>query len=358
MRRSAPQYSVAVTGLNATDDPNPGINVIRSLREKEGWWGKLKIIGLAYDALDTGIYSPDLVDEVYLLPYASQGAASLLHRMREIRQRTPIDVVIPTLDGELLNFCRAEPVLSTMGIRLLLPAEDQLKLHFKHALSEFCEAHDIPTPRTLLIHESAQLEEAVKFLGFPLVLKGILHEAHVTRTLSQAQAYSEVIRANWGLPLLAQEYIPGEGGGVIALCDTKSRPQGMVAMKKLGVTDKGKAWAGVTVRDEELLKLSERILREMKWVGPAELEFVRHAESGKPYLLEINPRFPTWVYLASRAGQNLPVMAVQLAMGLAVRRFDSYHEGVIYVRHAQDIICSVDQLAQVSSHGELVLHKN
>ncbi|MBI3953755.1 MAG: ATP-grasp domain-containing protein [Chloroflexi bacterium] len=352
------KYHVAVTGLNATDDPNPGLGVIRSLREKEGWEGQLRVIGLAYDALDTGIHSPELVDEVYLLPYASQGTASLIHRLREIRQKTRIDVVIPTLDGEQLNFCQAAPILRTIGIRMLLPSESQIRLHFKHTLADFCLAHEIPTPRTLVIYESRQLEEAIGTLGYPLVLKGILHEAHMAYTYHQAQAYFEVLRARWGVPLVAQEHIAGDGGGVIALCDRKSKPVGMVAMKKLATTDKGKAWSGVTVKDEELLRLSTRILEDLKWVGPAELEFVRQAGSGKPYLLEINPRFPNWAYLAARAGQNLPAAAVQLALGKAVTCADGYQEGVIYVRHAQDIVCSMDQLAQIASRGELVLRKS
>ncbi len=352
------KYRVAVTGLNATDDPNPGLAVIRSLREQEQWKGQLRIIGLAYDALDTGIHSPGVIDEVYLLPYASQGTASLIHRLREIRQRTRIDVVIPTLDGEQLNFCQAEPVLKTMGIHMLLPSESQLKLHFKHALAEFCQAYDISAPRTLMIHDSGQLKDAFSELGYPVVLKGILHEAHIAHTLGQAQAYFDLLRFRWGLPLLAQEYVPGEGGGVVALCDRRSRPVGLVAMKKLAVTDKGKAWAGITVKDEELLQLSAKVLEKLKWVGPAELEFVRHAETAKPYLLEMNPRFPTWVYLAARAGQNLPAAAVQMALGRRVPPFDGYQDGVIYVRHSEDIICSLDQLAQVASRGELVFSKN
>jgi len=57
------------------------------------------------------------------------------------------------------------------------------------------------------------------------------------------------------------------------------------------------------------------------------------------------------------AGQNLPAAAVQLALRKTVEPFNGYKEGIIYVRHAQDIICSMEQLAQVASRGELVLTK-
>jgi carbamoyl-phosphate synthase large subunit len=351
-------YHIAVTGLNATDDPNPGLAVIQSLRAKKNWDGQLKIIGLAYDALDTGIHDSELIDEVYLMPYAPQGAGALLHRLREVRQKTPIDVLIPTLDGELLNFCQAEPVLRTLGIHMLLPSENQLRHHFKHMLFEFCSTHDIPTPKTMLIYEAKQLSQAFSELGTPVVLKGILHDAHVAHTLTQAEAYFDLLRGRWGLPLVAQEYIPGDGRPVLALCDKRSRTIGMVAMRKLAITEKGKAWAGVTIKDEELLELSSKVLQALHWVGPTELEFVRHAQTGRPYLLEINPRFPSWTYLATGAGQNLPATLVHLVLGKRVLPFKGYEEGIIYVRHAQDIICSLDRLAQLTSQGELVLRKN
>ena len=60
------KLNIAVTGLNATDNPAPGIPVIRSVRHDLKNIGK--IIGLTYDAFDTGIYDGDLLDEVYLIP--------------------------------------------------------------------------------------------------------------------------------------------------------------------------------------------------------------------------------------------------------------------------------------------------
>ena len=45
--------TVAVTGLNATDNPAPGVPVIRAVRAGAG--ERCRIIGLAYDPLDPGI---------------------------------------------------------------------------------------------------------------------------------------------------------------------------------------------------------------------------------------------------------------------------------------------------------------
>jgi carbamoyl-phosphate synthase large subunit len=96
---------------------------------------------------------------------------------------------------------------------------------------------------------------------------------------------------------------------------------GAVIMKKLFLTDKGKAWAGVTINNEEAKNISKKILDYIKWNSGCELEFIIENKTGKMYLLEINPRFPAWVYLATAAGQNLPEALLKLSLGEKVIHF-------------------------------------
>jgi len=46
-----PKVTLAVTGLNNTDNPGPGVPVIRSIRESEAF--DLTVIGLAYETFGT-----------------------------------------------------------------------------------------------------------------------------------------------------------------------------------------------------------------------------------------------------------------------------------------------------------------
>jgi hypothetical protein len=47
-------------------------------------------------------------------------------------------------------------------------------------------------------------------------------------------------------------------------------------------------------------------------IGASEIEIIKD-KSGRLYIVEINPRFPAWVYLAVASGQNMPEAAVKLA---------------------------------------------
>jgi len=348
------QCNVAVSGLNVADDPAPGIAVIRSIRESGQWEGK--IIGLAYDALDTGIYDERLLDEVYLLPYPFDGFA-LLQRLRDITQKTRIDVLVPLLDLELLNLPSLEPSLKEIGISLLLPPISKVRMHFKLKLAEFCQSNEIKYPKQIAVTSLDTIAPNITELGTPVVIKGVIHESHLAFSAEEALIYFNRIKMRWGLPVIMQEYIQGEEYNTDCLTDREGKLIGAVAMRKLGVSDKGKAWSGATVNDEELLNLSQDILRKLNWVGPVELEFIKQQSSGDYYLLEINPRFGTWIYLAANAGQNLPLATIQIAMGEKVEPFPPYETGLMFIRYSLDLICPMEHLASLITEGELIMHR-
>lgn len=342
-------WTVAVTGMNATDNPAPGTGVIRSLRADEEWSGR--VVGLAYDALDTAAYDDELVDEVHLIPYPGAGEGTVLRRILDIAQRTSIDVLIPTLDSELINFIRIAPELARHGIHTLLPQERCLRLRAKMDLYEFCRAHDFNSPQTVTLAQA----EAARHLPFPFpaAVKGMFHGAHVVKNGEEAAMAFEKIRGRWGLPVLAQQFVAGEEYDVLMLGDREGRLVGSVPMRKLGITDQGKAWSGVTIHDPRLARISEGIFEALEWSGPLELEFVRD-KTGDFHLIEINPRFPSWCFLGVGAGLNLPMATACLALGEDVDPLPEAVPGVTFVRHAVDLVCPLEYLERLVMSGSLV----
>ncbi|MCC7429663.1 ATP-grasp domain-containing protein [bacterium] len=348
--------NVAITGLHAADSPAPGVPVARSILHEGKWEGK--IIGLGYDSFDTGIYDKGLFDEIYLIPYPSEGEFNVLARIRQIHQKTKIDVLIPTLDAELNSFMRIRPELEEMGIKVLLPNDSSLKMRSKAVLSNFCEKYDIPFPRTKVIFDYAGISQAIEDFGFPIVVKGSFYDAYIAYSYNEAVIYFNKISSVWGLPIVVQEMIKGEEYDVCCLSDFHGKVIGKVPMRKLRLTPKGKAWAGVTILDKELLELSDKILERIHWNGPCELEFLKNEKNGKYYLIEINPRFPAWIYLSAGAGTNLPYTAVRIISGEHVEPLAPCKSGVIFVRHATDMICPLDYLESLTTKGELIFNKS
>lgn len=341
--------TVAVTGLNATDNPGPGVGVLRSLRDAGAAY---RLVGLAYDALDPGAYAKGVADDVFMIPYPSQGIEPFLNRLEYIQARTPIDVIIPTLDAELPSFISTQPKLRTLGIRCILPTQEQLDMRAKTRLARLGCLSGLTVPDEAVVGSAAEMSTIHKRIPFPFYVKGPFYGATLARTLDQAVAAFHKAMASWGPPIVVQQFIDGEEYNVVALGDGTGGLLGAVPMKKMALTDKGKGWAGITIGGTGLIDLANRFMKATRWAGGCELEIIRD-KKGTPHVIEVNPRFPAWVHLATAAGINMPHLLTELALGMRVLPQKEYKVGTMFVRISLDQIVNFNDFQRLMTAGEL-----
>ncbi|MDD3876810.1 MAG: ATP-grasp domain-containing protein [Bacteroidales bacterium] len=344
------KYCIAVTGLNAIDSPGPGISVIRGIRDSKDF--DCRIIGFAYESLEPGIYMHDIIDKTYQIPYPSSGTDALMERLNYIHATEGLDVIIPNFDAELYSFIKLEPKLKEMGIKVFLPTLEQFEERHKVNLPKFGQKYNIRVPFSREIFSSNEIYGLSKDFTYPLVVKGKYYDAYIAYSAEQAINYFGKISSKWGLPIVIQEFIKGTEYNVIGLGDGKGNTIAAVPMRKQYITDKGKAWGGITIEDKDLLKITDSFLSQTKWRGGFELEMMKSPKN-EYFLLEINPRIPAWVYLAVGAGQNIPEAVVKLALGEEVEPFKTYQTGKMFVRYSWDMIVDLDDFQKISTFGEL-----
>lgn len=329
--------TVAITGMNALpDNPGPGLAVARCLREAYG--NQLRIIGLSYDALDPGLYLHDYCDAAHLLSYPRNGADAILTRLAEIHFVEKIDVLIPCLDSELPLLVKLAPLLEEMGIRCFLPDAVQFSQRDKDRLEDLARIAGVKCPQTRRLN-SPEFFKTCERDGwtYPMVVKGVFYDARVVHNQDEARAAFYRIAAHWGLPVMVQRFIAGEEYNLTALGDGKGRMLGEVMMKKRAITAKGKAWAGISIHDDELAASARRLVAALKWKGPLEVEAMRDI-NGDYHLIEINPRFPAWIYLSHGVGRNLPALLLELALGNEPGEMPPPQTGVMFIRYAQETV--------------------
>jgi carbamoyl-phosphate synthase large subunit len=341
---------IAVTGLNAIDSPGPGVAVIRSIRECKDF--DVRIIGLSYESLEPGIYMHELVDKTYQIPYPSSGSENLLHRLGHIHQIENIDLVIPNFDAELFGFIKIKAELGKMGIRTFLPDLEEFETRHKTVLYKFGKKHHMMVPEDRLINQISELSKAADELEFPLVIKGKYYDATIVNTKEEAQKAFYKLQSKWGLPIIAQKFINGTEINIAVLGDGKGNTISVIPMRKLFITDKGKAWAGITIEDTSYIELAHKFIKATKWRGGCELEIMQ-SNDGTAYIMEVNPRFPAWIYLTAAAGQNQPAALVKMAIGETVVPFKEYEVGKMFIRYSWDLITDVSEFQKISGEGEL-----
>lgn len=348
---SSRKITVAITGLNNIDSPGPGIPVIRALKESTAY--DIRIVGLSYETLEPGIYMHDLVDKVYQLPLPTAGSAMLKERLAYIVAQEKIDVLIPNFDAELHSFIKLQHELkSELGIATFLPSVEQFEERHKSELNKFGDKHGVKVPRSFMVNQTSEIKKLEEKLDYPMVIKGRYYDAYIAANFEQASAYFYKIVAKWGYPIIVQEYVTGTEVNVTAIGDGKGKCIGAVPMRKLYITDKGKAWSGISLEDDTLLEISQRLIESCKWRGGCELEFIK-TKNNIYYLLEMNPRFPAWVYLANGCGQNHPEALVKMVLGEEVQPYTDYKSGKMFIRYSYDMIVDISEFQQISTTGEL-----
>ncbi len=346
--------TIAVTGLNATDNPAPGVGVLRALRLGDP---ESRLVGLAYDALDAGIYADGLTSDVFLIPYPSQGLEAFFSRLEYVHDKVGLDVIIPTLDAELPSFIDLEPRLRQLGIRLFLPTREQLDLRSKARLVDLGRKSGIVVPATAVVSDVEELGRVHEKVPYPFFVKGVFYGATLASTYEEAvHAFYKVV-SQWGLPVVVQATVRGEEFNVVGVGDGKGGLVGAVPMKKMVITDKGKGWAGITVRDPALAEVTQAFVKATSWRGPFEVEAMRDAE-GRYHLIEVNPRFPAWTFLSCAAGMNLPHAVAELAAGRPAPVFGDYKVGSMFVRIAIDQVASFADFQHMVTLGEVARTTN
>jgi len=344
------KITIAITGLNNTDNPGPGIPVVRGIRESDRF--DARIIGLAYENMEPGIYMEGALDKTYLIPYPSVGIDPFMDRILEIHKKDPVDLVIPNLDAELFTFMKAEALLRKNNISTYLPTLEQFEERQKGNLDSFGEKYGIDVPHSKSITSVNDIPELREEFEYPVLVKGKFYDAYIAYNSEQVINHFNKISAKWGLPVIIQEFIRGTEVNVVALGDGTGETIAAVPMRKQYITDKGKAWSGITLGDKKLLQITRDLFKQNKWKGGMELEMIK-TNQGIYYLIEINPRIPAWVYLAVGAGQNIPEALVRLAMGEKVEPMTTYEVGKMFIRYSYDLIGNISDFEKLSISGEL-----
>ncbi len=345
------KITVGVTGLNNIDSPGPGMPVIRALKESTDF--DFSIVGLSYETLEPGIYMHELLDKVYQLPLPSAGSSVLKERLQYIHQKEKLNVIIPNFDAELHNFIKIQHALkSEMEIATFLPSHESFEERQKSELNKFGEKYNVKVPKSYMINQILEFKEIEKDIHYPMVIKGRYYDAYIAYTYEQAVSYFYKITSKWGYPVIVQQFVTGTEVNVTAIGDGKGSCVGAVAMRKLYITDKGKAWSGIALEDNKLMQISSRVIENSKWRGGCELEFIKTNDK-EYYLLEMNPRFPAWIYLANGCGQNHPEALVKMALGEKVQPFAQYKSGKMFLRYSTDMIVDISEFEKISTTGEL-----
>ncbi|OHB88940.1 MAG: hypothetical protein A3E19_07075 [Planctomycetes bacterium RIFCSPHIGHO2_12_FULL_52_36] len=342
---------VGVTGLDVSDHPMSGLGIARCLKLHRD----IRLIGLTYNALSSGCYARDVFDEIHLINDPLRKGHKFFEDIVRLKEKNGLRVVIPSIPWEIPVYAESRNRFKQKKIGILLPKKENIVSTFDQRVTNYASISRIRIPLYVFVQDKRELAERVAALRFPIIIKSSAENC-VAYNITEARVFTDRLFDYGDVTLCIQEYVTGEEYSVAALADENHKLSGIVIVKKLVLTGQGTPWIVVSVYDKELASFTEGLVQYLKWVGPLELTLIREALCGTYSLIKFHPCFPSWIYLAPRVGQNLPLKVVKMTMGETTRGNTKYNTGIMYVRNAEDVVCDMRTVSTLTTSGRLIYH--
>ncbi|MCA0404240.1 MAG: ATP-grasp domain-containing protein [Proteobacteria bacterium] len=230
-----------------------------------------------------------------------------LNHLLKICQEKQIEILIPTVDVELLTIAENREKFEALGTKVPISSAKTLKTcRDKHELLLSCQNTHL-APKSSLLNKETNLD-SIDYPCFAKPRNGaggtgamVIHNQQELETLPKDDSY------------LIQELLPGEEYSVDVYI--KSDGKAIAAIPRLRMKiDSGIAVACRTENNSELVKLALEVAKLANITYVANIQF-KADKKGHFKLLEINPRFPGTLPLTIEAGVDIPKLLIQDVKG-------------------------------------------
>ncbi len=252
-------------------------------------------------------------------------------------EREAIDMVVPTVDSELIPLAAQRARFEAAGVRLVLAPLATLEVCLdKWALHARCHTQ-VRTPDTVLVDETFDPAR----VPLPAIVKP--RTGSGSRGIHLVQSIEELGRLERDGTLLVQELLPGAEYSLDVLATRAGRVIAVVPRERLKV-DSGIAVTSRTRHDERLQTIGREVAELIGLTGVANVQ-VKGDVHGEPALLEVNPRFPGTMALTVASGPDMPWLCVADALGEAMPGEKLPFAEIAMVRFLQERFLSFDEIS-------------
>lgn len=329
------QPRVLITGAGGP----AAVAAIRSLT------GRAEIFAVDIDPLGVGLY---LVDADHRTLVRRGDDPAFVDHLLSLATRWDIDVVIPTVDSELIPVAASIDRFTAAGQAVMVPSLASLqrtvdKWALIDGLSTSAPGSDA-IPTTMLIGADFDVASwAAAGETWPAIVKPRLGSGGRGVALIGGP---DVLTVPFDSTHILQQLLPGEEISVDVLARRSGGVVAAVPRLRLKV-DSGIAVAGETIHDAGAIAMAREVVESVGLAGPLNVQFKRSV-TGDWKLLEINPRLPGSSPLTMAAGVDF--VGIALADLLGEHIDDSYEFiDVAMVRHWEDIAIPAGEFARTES---------
>jgi len=258
---------------------------------------------------------------------------ALYDDLENVIRRENIQMVLPFVDPAIGVASQLKKRMPDLYIPC--SSDEICEVMFDKALSaDWFESQNIPVPKTFRPGED---------LFFPLIAKprgGSASKGIVV--IRNQDEYVSFVQNQHADEFLMQQYI--ENGEEFTVDAFVSQQQTLIsAVPRIRLEQAGgEAVRSLTVHDDEVENLSQKILQTGAFTGPVTIQFIRDRKSGDTFVMEINPRYGGAVITSFAAGADTTHCLVDEWDGKSISPITDWKANVLMTRYFKEVIFYAD----------------
>lgn len=256
-------------------------------------------------------------------------AADYISQLLSICEAEHIDVLIPTIDTDLLVLSQNTAKFAEIGTKVLISKPDKIAIcRDKNYTADFFESCGLKAPRTV---NDYQLYHG----PYPCFIKpkdgSSSINAFKVENESELKVYTEQVG-----DYIVQPFIEGTEYTVDIFCDYEGNPIFITPRIRVAVRA-GEVLKTVITMDEKIVKECRNLIAGFQPCGPMTVQLIRQNRTSDDYYIEINPRFGGGAPLSMKAGARSAEAILKLLTGEKGDYSDVIDDGAVYSRFDQSV---------------------
>ncbi len=238
-----------------------------------------------------------------------------------------IDLIIPTIDTDLLILSENKESFEAIGTKVLISAPEMIRIcRDKSITSQFFTSCGLQAP--MPVNNWREYNA-----GYPAFIKpkdgSSSINAFKVENEKELEVYAELIK-----DYIVQPFVSGREYTVDIFCDWDGNPISIVPRERLQVRA-GEVLKTKICMDGQMIKESEILCAAFKPCGPLTVQLIRDNE-GVDWFIEINPRYGGGAPLSMKAGARSAETILKLMDGEEIQD-QAVADGAIYSRFDQSV---------------------
>ena len=282
------------------------------------------------------IYGADLTESAPALVFCDYGRkvcgmkdADYIPQLLKICREDRINLLIPTIDTDLLTLSQNAEQFDEIGTKVLISQSDKIAIcRDKNLTSEFFEACGLNAPQTVNDYQ--------RYSGpYPCFIKPKDGSSSINAFKVQNESELSVYARQLG-DYIIQPFIDGTEYTVDIFCDYDGNPIHITPRIRLAVRS-GEVLKTEISMDSQIIEESRKVIERFKPCGPITVQLIRQKSTRDDYFIEINPRFGGGAPLSMKAGARAAESLLQIMRGEYVEYQENVDTGAIYSRFDQSV---------------------